>query len=418
MRTITLATLLAMTLATAAESATAQPMEVLHWWTSEGERAAASILRDSVTAQGVEWQDQAIHGGAGESAMAVLKAQIIAGELPDVAQIIGPNIQHWSDLGYLEPLDAWDDTWPGTYYPTIDALTMANGVRSAVPVSIHRINWLWLNAAVYREHNLTPPTTWSQVFQDAEVLKAAGVIPLAHGGQPWQTATLFETLLLSVAGPAFYRDYFVDMDPTALQDPRVAEALTLLRQLKGIMDDNIHNRQWQEAIQMVHTGEAAMQVMGDWAKAELQAMGGTVGEDFLCMPVPGTAQNHLYSIDTLVFFVQPDATEADAQAAFGKGILDADAQLSFSARKGTIPVRSDLPLDQLDDCAQTSAHVFREAESAGLLAPSVAHSMATSPIIEGAIFDALHRFFRDDTLSAATTQQQLARLMGVLRDHE
>ncbi|MEX1057838.1 MAG: extracellular solute-binding protein, partial [Natronospirillum sp.] len=220
-----------------------QPIEVLHWWTSEGERAAADLLRDHMAEYGVEWQDRAIHGGGGESAMAVLKAQIIAGDPPGAAQIIGPNIKHWSDLGYLQTLDEWAVSWPGSYYATIDAPTLANGVRSAVPVSIHRINWMWLNAEVYRQHQLTPPTSWSQVFQDAETLQAAGIIPLAHGGQPWQTATLFETLLLSVAGPAFYREYFVKMSPAALQDPRVAEALALLRDLQAIMDEGLHNRQ-------------------------------------------------------------------------------------------------------------------------------------------------------------------------------
>ncbi|MEX1057837.1 MAG: sugar ABC transporter substrate-binding protein, partial [Natronospirillum sp.] len=172
------------------------------------------------------------------------------------------------------------------------------------------------------------------------------------------------------------------------------------------------------ATHMVSTGAAAMQIMGDWAKAELQALGGEEGADFLCMPVPGTAQNHLYSVDTFVFFQQEADQRRRVQAQFAQGILAKNTQLEFSRRKGTIPVRSDLPLDGFDDCAQTSAHVFREAEAAGLLAPSVAHSMATAPIVEGAIFDTLHRFFRDDEVSIATTQQQLARILGVLRDHE
>lgn len=395
-----------------------QPLDVLHWWTAPGEQQAADVLRDRLYAYGVDWQDHAIPSGAGDSAMAVLKAQVIAGYPPGAAQIIGPNIREWAELGHLESLDDWSDQWPGQTYDTLDELIRANGVRTAVPVSIHRINWMWLNAQVYLDHGLPLPTSWSQVLQGAEVLQEAGIVPLAHGGQPWQTATLFETLLLSVGGPEFYRAYFVDMTPEALTDPRVAEALTLLRDLKAIMDPDLQNRDWHEATNMVIRGDAAMQIMGDWAKAEFQAQGKAPGRDFLCMPVPGTAQNHLYSVDTFVFFQQDDPAVRQAQANFALGILDTDTQREFSRQKGTIPARSDISLHDFDDCAQTSAHVFSEAEAAGLLAPSVAHSMAGSPSFEGAIFDTLHRFFRNDDVTVAFTQDRLAHILGTLRDHD
>lgn len=398
--------------------AQAQPLEVLHWWTSAGEHAAAEILRQHLKHAQVEWQDYAVPGGGGDSAMAVLKARVIAGQHPGAAQIIGPNIRLWARLGFLQPLDDWAGAWPGARYQTLETLTHTDGVRTAVPVSIHRINWMWLNPALFKQHGLALPTSWSQVFQAAEVLQRAGIVPLAHGAQPWQTATLFETLLLSVGGPEFYRSYFVDLDPAALQDERVAEALSLLRRLKSIMDTDNQNREWQEASQMVIDGRAAMQIMGDWVKGEFTAQQKVAGQDYLCMPVPGTAQNHLYSADTFVFFRSADDTVQRAQAAFAFQVMDNETQRRFSLAKGTIPARSDLNLTGFDDCSQTSAHVFREAELAGLLAPSMAHSMATSPGVESAIFDTLHRFFRDDTVSIAATQQRLAQILSALSDHE
>ncbi|MFY0666324.1 MAG: carbohydrate ABC transporter substrate-binding protein [Natronospirillum sp.] len=396
----------------------AQPLEVLHWWTSEGEHAAANVLRQQLEYTQVEWQDYAVPGGGGDSAMAVLKARVIAGQHPGAAQIIGPNIRLWARLGYLQPLNEWANAWPGERYATLETLTHAAGVRTAVPVSIHRINWMWLNPVLFQQHNLALPTSWSQVFQAAEVFQAAGIVPLAHGAQAWQTATLFETLLLSVGGPEFYRAYFVDLAPSALHDARVAEALSLLRRLKGIMDPHNQNREWQEASQMVISGEAAMQIMGDWVKGEFTAQQKLPGKDYLCMPVPGTAQNHLYSADTFVFFQSGSAETQQAQATFAHTLLDAETQRQFSLAKGTIPARSDIGLAGFDDCSQTSAHVFREAESAGLLAPSMAHSMATSPGVESAIFDTLHRFFRDDSMTVATTQQRLAQILSALSDHE
>lgn len=136
------------------------------------------------------------------------------------------------------------------------------------------------------------------------------------------------------------------------------------------------------------------------------------------MPVPGTAQHHLYSVDTFVFFQRQDDETRAAQARFAEGIMDSNTQRQFSLQKGTIPARANVDLSGFDDCAQTSAHVFREAEATGLLAPSMAHSMATSPGVESALFHVLHRFFRDDDIPVTTAREQMARVLGALRDHE
>ena len=48
-------------------------------------------------------------------------------------------------------------------------------------------------------------------------------------------------------------------------------------------------RDWNLATSMVMNGEAAFQIMGDWAKGEFLAGGKVPGEDFLCAPAPGNA---------------------------------------------------------------------------------------------------------------------------------
>ncbi|GIT08971.1 MAG: hypothetical protein CM1200mP30_26010 [Pseudomonadota bacterium] len=36
-------------------------------------------------------------------------------------------------------------------------------------------------------------------------VQSAGIIPFAHGGQPWQDATVFEAVLLGIGGKEFYK---------------------------------------------------------------------------------------------------------------------------------------------------------------------------------------------------------------------
>ncbi|WP_189606959.1 ABC transporter substrate-binding protein [Saccharospirillum salsuginis] len=393
--------------------ATDQALEVLHWWTSDGEQAAADVLKASLAEQGVAWTDYPVRGGGGDSAMAVLKARVIAGTPPGAAQIIGPNIEHWANLGFLQPLSDPVLNRTELFHPVVNELIRVDGARVAIPLSIHRINWLWLNPRVFQQLDLPLPTTWSQLIDLAPALREAGIVPLAHGNQPWQNATLFETLLLSVAGPTFYRRYFVEHDDAILNDPRVVETFRLLRELKSLMDPGIGNREWQEASRMVAEGEAAVQIMGDWVKGEFRAWGLKPGEDYLCLPVPGTTEQHLYSIDTFVVF--RDHPNPEAVPAFIDTLLSPSVQRAFSEAKGTLPVRRDVSVADFDDCARAAHHVFVQAGDEGRLAPSMAHSMATSPESEDAVFEIVHRFFIDARVTPETATAQLAQTLRALK---
>lgn len=390
-----------------------RPFEVLHWWTSTGEKSAAEVLHRHLTDHGLEWVDYPVRGGGGESAMAVLKARVIAGEPPSAAQIIGPNIEHWHSLGFLQPLDHPLLAPRFLFEPVIDRLIRVEGEAVAVPVSIHRINWMWLNLRVFEQLDLPLPTTWSQLIDMAPTFRAAGIVPLAHGNQAWQNATLFETLLLSIAGPEFYQRYFIQLDEQALFDDLVLDALVLLRQLKSLMDDRMNQREWQQASRMVAEGEAAMQIMGDWVKGEFTAWGLEAGKDYLCLAVPGTNEQHLYSVDTFVLFSHEAAP--DQWRLFLESLLSEQAQVEFSLAKGTIPVRRTVPMEGFDDCARASDYVFRQASAQGRLAPSVAHSMATSPQAETAFHEIIHRFFMDERLTPEVARSQLAQTLKALQ---
>ncbi|MEH6579759.1 MAG: sugar ABC transporter substrate-binding protein, partial [Amphritea sp.] len=67
-------------------------VEVLHYWTSGGEAKSAAVLKQLVEQQGHQWQDFAVAGGGGESAMTVLKSRAVSGNPPSAAQIKGLDI--------------------------------------------------------------------------------------------------------------------------------------------------------------------------------------------------------------------------------------------------------------------------------------------------------------------------------------
>lgn len=193
-------TLLTLSLLSAASMTQAGEVEVLHWWTSGGEAKSISVLKDMLEEQGHSWKDFAVAGGGGESAMTVLKTRAVSGNPPSAAQIKGHDIQEWGGLGFLTNLDdvAEKGNWDGVVPKMVTDVMKWDGDFVAVPVNVHRVNWLWANPAVFEKAGAKVPTTLDEFFVAGDKIKAAGLIPLAHGGQPWQDATVFEAVALDV----------------------------------------------------------------------------------------------------------------------------------------------------------------------------------------------------------------------------
>lgn len=398
----------ALTLGTAT-TASAGEVEVLHWWTSGGEAAAINVLKDLMKKEGHTWKDFAVAGGGGESAMTVLKSRAISGNPPAGAQIKGPTIQEWGDLGFLANLDdvAKANNWDNLLPPVVSNVMKHDGHYVAAPVNVHRVNWLWSNPEVFKKAGATVPTSWKQFLVEAEKIKKAGFIPLAHGGQAWQDATLFEAIALE-KGADFYRSAFVDLSSDTLSGKEMVDVFRTFRAVRAYVDPGFSGRDWNVATSMVINGEAAMQVMGDWAKGEFTAAGKKPGVDFLCTPAPGTQGEYTFNIDSIAMFKIDNKENQKAQKDLARLIMEPTFQETFNLNKGSIPARLNMPRDKFDDCARASMDAFVATSKAGTLVPSMAHGMSAPSMVQGAIFDVVTNFFNTD-MSPEQAADTLAR---------
>jgi glucose/mannose transport system substrate-binding protein len=391
-------------------AAFAGEVEVLHWWTSGGEKRAVDTLQKLVEDQGHSWKDFAVAGGGGEAAMTVLKTRAVSGNPPAAAQIKGPDIQEWGELGLLADLDqvAEEQQWDKLLPEQVVEVMQFGGDYVAVPVNVHRVNWLWINPEVFAKAGATPPTTLDEFFAAADKLKAAGFIPLAHGGQPWQDSTVFEDLALSLLGPQDFRKAFVELDKDILTGPKMVEVFAALQKLHGYVDADAAGRDWNSATAMVMNGKAGMQIMGDWAKSEWSAAGKVAGSDYQCLPFPGTQGSFAFNIDSLAMFKLGDADNRKAQQDLARTVMGPEFQRVFNQNKGSIPVRLDQDMSVFDACAQQSMIDFKAAAAGDGLQPSLAHGMAASSYVQGAVFDVVTNFFNDPKADPQKAAQQLA----------
>ena len=384
-------------------------LQVLHWWTSDSERKAATLLAGRLAEEGVYWQDVGVPGGAGIGAGKVLKSRVLSGNAPEVTQVIGVSIRGWDDLGFLLELDkvAAANKWSTSFFPTVEELIQPRKHVVAAPLGIHRINTLFYNRKMFATYHLSPPETWDDMVTLAARLKASGIIPLAQSSEPWQVTALFENLILAESGPDYHRELFVKQSVQAALDHRLIDALEKLRVMKTWMSNPVEERPWPAVARQFANHGAAMMIMGDWAKGELNAMGYATDDEFSCSTVPGTGRYHLYSVDTFSMFAT-NTLRIPAQEKLARLVATPAVQSDYNAIKGSVSVRRDADPAKMDSCARASWIKF--AEGAQVQAPSLVHRMATDESTRDAIIGIIHHYFVDESVKPAETQKRLAAI--------
>src|SRR3546814_14965865 len=117
----------------------------------------------------------------------------------------------------------------------------------------------------------------------------AGIHPLALGGHAGQANGLFDTLLLALGGKELHETVYVEKDGEVAAGPEVAKIFAAAAEARELsIGTNVQD--WNQATNMVITGKAAGQVMGDWAQGEFQIAGKVAGEDYSCVPGLGVSE--------------------------------------------------------------------------------------------------------------------------------
>lgn len=395
----------------------ASQVEVLHWWTSGGEAKAVEVLKSEWTKQGNQWNDFAVQGGGGKSAMTVLKSRALAANPPEAAHLKGYELKEWAGLGFLRVLSPMAEHlgWYSQMPPMVRATLSQNGALMAVPTGIHRVNWLWLNRKIFERNKLTPPTDWAKFVTVADQLKKRGITPLAIGNEPWQLAVLFETVALGEGGKEFYRKAFLEQDSATLTGPDMVRVLTRFQQLRAYVPPKYAGLKWHQATNLLESGGAAMQVMGDWVKGELSAGNYRPGEDIACLPSPGSAGLFSYNLDSIAMFKQRDPAQLQAQGDLAQLLMTPKFQEEFNRVKGSIPALTNPDMSKFDRCAVRSYQDFLLAEKQDNLLPSMAEGMATPTNMRQAILDVLSNFFNDPKANPEQTALHLERAMRSTR---
>ena len=334
----------------AAANASCQ-LSVFSWWTGGGEAAGLAKLQAiwDKNNPSCKFKNEAVAGGAGTNAKAVLAQRLAANNPPDSFQgHAGKELLDYIKAGQVLPIDSiykqygFNKVMPKQL---ISQITYKGHLYS-VPVNIHRANILWYNPKVLKQAGITSaPTSWAQFVADLQKVKTkvSGVTPLALGEQ-WTQKHLFETILISTLGPSGWNALW-----TKGGNWNSAGVKTAINRFNQLLTDYTNSDAasltWQDAGKLVIDGKAAFNVMGDWQDGYFSGStaGGNLAKkpnvDYKWTAVPGTGGVYDWLSDS---FTLPKGAPHAAEAKKWLAFLGSEkAQDTFNPVKGSIPARQD-----------------------------------------------------------------------------
>jgi glucose/mannose transport system substrate-binding protein len=336
--------------------------EVVHWWTSGGEAQAVKSLADAYRAAGGTWVDTAVAGS--EQARAVAINRVVGGNPPTAAQFNTSRQFHdVIEQGMLSNVDevARQQGWDNTLPEPIRSVIKLNGHYYAVPMDIHMPAWIWYSKAAFKKAGIArEPASMDELFAALDKLKAAGLIPLAHGGQSWQENIVFMAVLANVGGKDLYLSVLRDRDQRAINSPAFRNVLLAFKRLHSYVDAASPGRNWNDSTALLVKGRAGVQIMGDWAKGEFGAAHQAPGKDYGCIAGFGPKAPYLIQGDAFIFPKTSNPEALKAQKLLASVMVAPATQLQFNKLKGSLPVRADGDASGMDVCAQAAMAIMKD----------------------------------------------------------
>lgn len=404
--------------ATPTPTQAAKQVEVFSWWVGPGEAdgLAAMVKVFNVKYPAITFVNAAVAGGAGTNAKAVLATRLAANDPPDSWQAHAgqETIANYVAAGQVAPLDdLFASTGLNTVLPqTLLPLISKDGHPYSVPVNIHRSNVLWYNPKVLTDAGVTanPKTdfkTWDDFFAVCDVIKAAGKTCLSMGA-PWTAIHLFENVMIGTMGADKWNGLWTTPPTTDWAGADVTQGLAnFAKALSYTNADASTLSDWQPASKMVSDGDAAFNIMGDWAYGYFAnpAPNGLALKphtDFDWAVSPGTYGVFNFLSDSFVLPAKgkhPEETTAWLTVAASK-----EGQEAFNPLKGSICARTDCDQKLFSEYSQDAAKDW----SSNVVVGSLQHGVVAAPAWATKIGTAIGLFQASKMDSAAQADLQKA----------
>lgn len=370
-------------------------LEIVHWWTAGGEEDAYNALLDGFreAQPDIEIVDNPAPGGAGSAIDTVIQNRVIDGNPPSTFQIWpGQALTPYTDEGLLNDIgdSVWDEEMRNAYLDGVRDLAQPAGNLVSVPINIHRLNNLFYNVSVLDDAGVdaTDIDDPQGLLDAMETIDAeTDATPMAHQTQaPWSSLQLWESIFIGQQNVEEYQT-LLGGDVASMEDA-VRSALDTLASYADYYPEDAGSISWDQGNNDVIAGDAAFLHQGDWAAGQYgSAEDFAFGDDWDMVAFPGTEGVYHSVIDSFVFPTNNPSPETTEKFLNYAGTVD--AQERFNPVKGSIPPRTDVPMDEFGDFLSRQ---FEDFQNSNTQPPAIAHGTAVAPAVQSSLSEVFANF--------------------------
>jgi raffinose/stachyose/melibiose transport system substrate-binding protein len=196
-----------------------------------------------------------------------------SGTPPDIFQSWGGGVMNeYAKAGLLKDitpdLDANGGAWRNTFAAGALGVYAYKGKNYGVPWDMGMIGW-WYNKDLFAQAGIqAPPKTWTELLDDVNKLKAAGITPIAVGmGDKWPGMHMWAYLVTRLGGKANFEGALLRTG--SFTDKPFVDAGKKLQELIALQpfQDGFLGATYGDEATAMGNGKAAMELMGQWAPA-------------------------------------------------------------------------------------------------------------------------------------------------------
>ena len=294
-----------------------------------------------------------------------IRAYLTAEPSPDVLTwFAGNRARFFIDKGLIAPLsDMWvENGFNESYAPGFNALATVGEDQYFMPTSYY---WwaIYYSKSAFAEAGIeAAPETWDGLLATCDTLNEAGYAPFTIGTKyRWTAAAWFDYLNMRINGPQFHLDLMLLNE--SYTDERVVAVFEAWNQLfeHNCFIEDPAAYSWQEALDFMVQGEAAMYLMGgfitDSYPDELEE-----DLDFFRFPVINPDVLIGEDAPTDGYFVSNNARNLDGAMDF-MAFLGSQAvqQMAFDDM-GRLPTRTDVDISAADAPTQKGIDLIQTAD--------------------------------------------------------
>jgi ABC-type glycerol-3-phosphate transport system substrate-binding protein len=284
---------------------------------------------------------------------------------PDVITwFAGNRAMFFVDKGLiLDITDVWKDAGLFEKFPKgFQSISFKDGKAYFLPDTYY---WwaIYYRKSIFQKYNLAEPKNWEELLKVCATLKENKIAPFAIGTKfPWTAAAWFDYLNMRVNGPAFHMGLMFGKE--TYNDPRTLKVFEYWRQLidKGYFLENAASYAWQEAVQFMVRGEAAMYLMGQFIQDSVPD--NVKGDmDFFQFPVivPGVPMGEDAPTDG--YMIPAKAKNVADAKTFLKFLASTDAQKIQVEKVGRVVTNTDIPLSLYPPATQKGINMMKGVDT-------------------------------------------------------